>query len=250
MAKIGLNNFRYGLLTENSDGTASYAGAHKPAKAVSCSVSITNNSATLYADDVLAESDTSFQSGTVTIGIDDEDIEVMATLLGHTCTNGELVRNSNDVAPYVGFGRIVGKLVNGVKKYKVEFLHKVKFSEPSEENQTKGESMEFTTGTLEGIIHQLANGDWSKAKTFTSKDDAITYLESLLNSATIAETFEGDGTTTSFTLAHTPLEINSVLVNGAKTTAYTTSGTTLTFTTAPADDAAIYISYSYMVTTA
>ena len=34
MAKIGLNNFRYGLLTENSDGTASYGGAHKPAKAV------------------------------------------------------------------------------------------------------------------------------------------------------------------------------------------------------------------------
>lgn len=27
MAKIGLNNFRYGLLTENPDGTASYAGA-------------------------------------------------------------------------------------------------------------------------------------------------------------------------------------------------------------------------------
>lgn len=53
MAKIGLNNFRYGLLTENPDGTASYAGTHKPAKAVSCSVSITSNSATLYADDVL-----------------------------------------------------------------------------------------------------------------------------------------------------------------------------------------------------
>lgn len=27
MAKIGLNNFRYGLLTENPDGTASYAGS-------------------------------------------------------------------------------------------------------------------------------------------------------------------------------------------------------------------------------
>lgn len=73
MAKIGLNNFRYGLLTENPDGTASYGGAHKPAKAASCSVSITSNSATLYADDVLAESDTSFQSGTVTIGLDDSN---------------------------------------------------------------------------------------------------------------------------------------------------------------------------------
>lgn len=247
MAKIGLNNFRYGLLTENPDGTASYGGAHKPAKAVSCSVSITSNSATLYADDVLAESDTSFQSGTVTIGLDDDDLEVQATLLGHAYEDGEIVRNSNDTAPYVGFGRIVSKMVNGVKKYKVEFLHKVKFSEPSEENQTKGESMEFSTGTLEGVVHQLENGDWSKAKTFTSKDDALTYLESLLDSATIIETFTSSGATV--TLAHTPLEINSVLVNGVKTTAYTVSGTTLTFDSAPTSGSAIYVSYSYKITT-
>lgn len=247
MAKIGLNNFRYGLLTENPDGTASYAGAHKPAKAVSCSVSITSNSATLYADDVLAESDTSFQSGTVTIGLDDDDLAVQATLLGHAYEDGEIIRNSNDTAPYVGFGRIVSKMVNGVKKYKVEFLHKVKFSEPSEENQTKGESMEFSTGTLEGVVHQLENGDWSKAKTFTSKDDALTYLESLLDSATIIETFTSSGATV--TLAHTPLEINSVLVNGVKTTAYTVSGTTLTFDSAPTSGSAIYVSYSYKLTT-
>lgn len=247
MAKIGLNNFRYGLLTENPDGTASYGGAHKPAKAVSCSVSITSNSATLYADDVLAESDTSFQSGTVTIGVDDDDLEVQATLLGHAYEDGEIIRNSNDTAPYVGFGRIVSKMVNGVKKYKVEFLHKVKFSEPSEENQTKGESMEFSTGTLEGVVHQLENGDWSKAKTFTSKDDALTYLESLLDSATIIETFTSSGATV--TLAHTPLEINSVLVNGVKTTAYTVSGTTLTFDSAPTSGSAIYVSYSYKITT-
>lgn len=247
MAKIGLNNFRYGLLTENPDGTASYAGAHKPAKAVSCSVSITSNSATLYADDVLAESDTSFQSGTVTIGLDDDDLAVQATLLGHTFEDGEIIRNSNDTAPYVGFGRIVSKIVNGVKKYKVEFLHKVKFSEPSEENQTKGESMEFSTGTLEGVVHQLENGDWSKAKTFTSKDDAIAYLESLLESATAVETFTSSGA--SVTLSHTPLEVNTVLVNGVKTTAYTVSGTTLTFDSAPTTGSAIYVSYSYKATT-
>lgn len=247
MAKIGLNNFRYGLLTENPDGTASYGGAHKPAKAVSCSVSITSNSATLYADDVLAESDTSFQSGTVTIGLDDDDLAVQATLLGHTFEDGEIIRNSNDTAPYVGFGRIVSKMVNGVKKYKVEFLHKVKFSEPSEENQTKGESMEFSTGTLEGVVHQLENGDWSKAKTFTSKDDAIAYLESLLESATAVETFTSSGATV--TLAHTPLEVNTVLVNGVKTTAYTVSGTTLTFDSAPTTGSAIYVSYSYKATT-
>ena len=34
MAKIGLNNFRYGLLTENPDGTVSYAGAQSLRRSV------------------------------------------------------------------------------------------------------------------------------------------------------------------------------------------------------------------------
>lgn len=181
MAKIGLNNFRYSILTEAADGTPSYDGAHKPAKAISCTVDITNNEAALYADDALAESDTSFQSGTVTIGIDDEDQETMAAMLGHTVdAQGEMVRNANDIAPYVGLGRIIVKMVSGVYKYKVEFLHKVKFSEPSQEDNTKGESLEFSTSELEGTVSTLANGDWSKSKTFDTKDAAITYLEGLM----------------------------------------------------------------------
>ena len=184
MAKIGLNNFRFSPLTEAADGTPSYAGAKKPAKAISCNVSISNNSATLYADDAQAESDTSFQSGTVTIGLDDENLEMQAEMLGHTVTEGELVRNANDVAPYVGLGRVVVKMINNVRKYKVEFLYKVKFSEPSQEDNTKGENLEFATGTMEGTISTLKNGDWSKAQVFDTQDEAITYLENLLKAST------------------------------------------------------------------
>lgn len=182
MAKIGLNNFRYGVLTEAQDGTPTYDGAKKPAKAISCSVQITNNSASLYADDMLAESDTSFQSGTVSVGIDDEDLQTMAELLGHTYSQeGEMIRNAEDTAPYVGFGRVVTKMVNGVYKYKVEFLYKVKFSEPSQDDTTKGENLAFTTSTLEGVVSTLANGKWSVTKTFDDKDDAINYLVGLFS---------------------------------------------------------------------
>ena len=187
MAKIGLNNFRYSKLTEGTDGTASYAGAKKPAKAVSCKVDVTTNSASLYADDAIAETDNSFGGGTVTIGIDDEDVNTMADLLGHTVSEeGEMVRNSNDTAPYVGLGRVVVKMVGGVYKYKVEFLYKVKFSEPSQEDNTKGESVEFTTSELEGTVATLENGDWSKTKTFDTKTEAITYLEGLMAKTTVS----------------------------------------------------------------
>lgn len=180
MAKIGLTNFRYAKLTEAADGTPSYDGAHTPAKAVSCSVSVDNNDAKLYADDTIAESDTSFAGGTVTMGIDEDDLQTMATLLGHTIADGVLTRSTTDAAPYVGLGRIVTKMVNGVYYYKVEILYKVKFSEPSQENTTKGENVEFGTTEIEGTIAALANGKWSVAKQFDTKAAAVSYLETAL----------------------------------------------------------------------
>lgn len=186
MAKIGLKNFLYGILTEESDGTATYGVAQKPAKAISCKVDISNNDAKLYADDSLAESDTTFQSGTVTLGIDDEDDATLATLLGHQFVGGEVVRNATDIAPYVGLGRIITKIVGGVYKYKVEFLKKVKFSEPSQDNSTKGENVSFGTSELSGQVSALANGDWSASKTFNTFEEAQTYLEGFFGSATPA----------------------------------------------------------------
>ena len=183
MANIGLTNIWYSPLTEAADGTALYAGAKQLGKAVSCSTSITNNEAKLYGDDALAESDTSFASGTITLGVTDDDDTVFAELLGHTITeDGEIIKAASDAPIYVGLGRIVTKMVNGSYKYKVEFLYKVKFSEPSKDESTKGESIEFATPSVEGIISTLddVNNTWNKAKTFDTKSDALTYLKNLL----------------------------------------------------------------------
>ena len=91
-----------------------------------------------------------------------------------------MVRNSNDVAPYIGLGRVITKMVNGALKYKAEFLYKVKFSEPSQEDQTKGEKVDFKTPEIEGTASQLANGDWSAAQTFDTKDAAVSYVKDKL----------------------------------------------------------------------
>lgn len=219
MAKIGLRNFLFGILTESSGGVASYGTAQKPAKAISCSVSITNNDAKLYADDGLAESDKSFQSGTVTIGVDDDNIAMIATLLGHTVTDGNMVRNAFDVAPYVGLGRIVTKMVGGVYKYKVEFLCKVKFAEPSQDENTRGESVEFGTYTLEGSVSTLANGDWSITETFDTLAEAQTYLEGLFGTGTSATvTFNANGGTGSYDSVSTKVGNVIYLPDGSELT--------------------------------
>lgn len=182
MAGIGLTNIWFGKLTEAQDGTPSYSDGQKMGKAVSAQVSITNNSAMLYGDDALAESDTSFANGTITLGVTDDDDTVFAPLLGHTIDDGEVVKTSSDTAPYVGVGRILTKMVNGVRKYKVNFLYKVKFSEPSNDESTKGETVEFSTPSVEGIVSTLSDskGTWGISKTFSDIDDAISYLKGLL----------------------------------------------------------------------
>lgn len=198
MAKIGLNNLYYSKLTEAPDGTPTFDGAKSFGKAVSASVSISNNSATLYADDALAESDTSFQNGTITLGVDDERDATFADVLGHTITeSGEVIKNVNDIAPYVAVARIVVKMVNNVRLYKVEVLYKVKFSEPSQDDNTKGESVEFATSSIEGTIASLANGDWSDTKTFATKAEAIAYILGLFAVAgsTFRVTYDANGGT-------------------------------------------------------
>ena len=183
MAKIGLTNLIYSNLTEGSDGTPSYDGAKSLGKAVSANVSITNNSAMLYADDALAESDTSFQSGTITCGVDEDADATFAPLLGHNITGaGVVTKSTNDTAPYVGLGRIITKRVSGVYYYKAEVLFKVKFAEPSADDTTKGESVEFSTPEVEGTIMALANGQWCTSQTFTTKANALAFIQGIFRS--------------------------------------------------------------------
>ena len=182
MAKIGLSNLYYSKLTEAVDGTPTYDGAKTLGKAVSASVSISNNSATLYADDILAESDTTFQSGTITLGVDEDGDAIFADLLGHTNDNGVVTKSATDSAPFVAVGRVITKMVSGVLYYKAEVLFKVKFAEPSQDNATKGESIEFGTSEIEGTIATLANGKWCTSQTFATKANAIAFIQSLFAS--------------------------------------------------------------------
>ena len=253
MAKIGLNNFRYAIATIASDGTVTYGVAKQPAKAISCKVDVSNSSATLYADDALRESDTSFTGGTVTIGIDDDDTQTLADFLGHKLDGAELVRNIDDYAPYVGFGRVIVKMVGGVKSYKVEFLSLVKFSEPSQEDNTKGESLEFGTYELEGTIVAPENGVWSKTRTFTTKSDAIHYLEGLMNTSSHTEIFKSDGSTKTVTLNYVPSSIVSVSVNSTEldSSDYSVSGKVITFGTLVSipNGATIIVHYTRQIAT-
>ena len=184
MAKIGLNNFRYAVATiDETTGAISYGTVKKPGKAVSFSFEPTNSDAKLYADDSLAESDNRVTGGTCTMGIDRLDAQTMAEVLGHDYDNStqEVVSNVNDIAPYIGVGRIVRVMQDGVQYFRATFLAQCKFSEPSSSDNTMGESVEFSTYELSGAVVVPADGNWRREKLFTSQADAISYLEGLFS---------------------------------------------------------------------
>lgn len=147
------------------------------------------NTAELYANDGLAESDYSFKKGTLTLTVADDEDTFCAKLLGNKIStdNAEVTSNIEDTAPEFGYGHIVPKMVGGVRKYKVEFFPRVKFTKITTDNKTRGESVEFGTTSIEGTVMPLevavngmAIGDWEKHQTFATLAEAETYLDELL----------------------------------------------------------------------
>ena len=177
MAGIGLKNFKYAKL--NEDGKT-YGEIKTLAGAIESKVTLDLSEASLYANDTLKEQVSLFKSGTLTAGIDDDDDSVFAELLGKTVDEetGVVTSNTEDLPIYVGFGHIVSKIVNGEKKYKVEFFPKVKFKPFIPDSKTKGDSLEFTTPSVEATIFENDNGDWEKHSVCDTESEANTLLES------------------------------------------------------------------------
>ena len=176
MAGIGLKYFKYAKL--NDDGKT-YGTVKTLAGAIECKVSLDLSEAVLYADDVIKEQVSVFKSGTLTAGIDDDNDEVFAELLGKSvdAETGVVTSNVNDTPIYVGFGHIVPKIVGGSKKYKVEFFPKMKFKPFMTDAKTKGDSLEFTTPSVEATIFENDDGDWEKHKVYDTESEANTALD-------------------------------------------------------------------------
>lgn len=147
------------------------------------------NSAELYANDGLAETDYSFKKGVLSLTIADDDDKLIAEVFGSQVATegGEVVQSINDAAPEFGYGHIIPKMVGGVRKFKVEFFPRVKFTKVTSDNKTRGESVEFSTTALEGTVFPLESvlngipaGVWEKHQTFATLQEAETYLDGLL----------------------------------------------------------------------
>ena len=150
MATIGLDKLYYAKITEDESGEETYGTPMSLAKAMTVDLSVELAEATLYADDGAAEVVKEFKSGTLTLGIDDIGVQAAQDLTGAKIdTNKVLISTSEDGGAPVAIG-FRAKKANG--KYRYFWLYKVKFGIPATNLTTKGESITFSTPTIEGTV--------------------------------------------------------------------------------------------------
>ena len=178
-ATIGAKVFMTGLLQAGGR----YSAPKTIGKLMTVSQSTETATASLHADDREVDSISEFTRGTISIGtamLDDVD---HAMLLGHTFTaTTGITFNAGDEAPFVGVGYYAkARDVNAdpVKTvYVSKFYPKVKFKEPNDEAKTKGDSIEYSTPTIEGAVLTLENGDWKRQRVFDTESAALAWLNS------------------------------------------------------------------------
>ena len=150
MATIGLDKLYYSKITEDAEGNETYATPAQLAKAMTADLSVELAEATLYADDGAAEIVKEFKSGTLSLGVDDIGAAVASDLTGSTIdANGVVVSTNADGGAPVAVG-FRAKKSNG--KYKYFWLYRVIFGIPAASLATKGDSITFSTPTIEGTI--------------------------------------------------------------------------------------------------
>ena len=159
MATIGLDKLYYATITDDENGEEIYGTPTQLAKAISAELSVELAEATLYADDGAAEIVIEFKNGTISLGVDDIGSTTAAALTGVTVDkNNVVVSNSEDGGDPVAVG-FRAKKSNG--KYKYYWLYRVKFGIPATNLATKGDSITFSTPTIEGTVLRRNKPDTS-----------------------------------------------------------------------------------------
>lgn len=108
----------------------------------------------------------------------------------------------------------------------------------------------FSAIAVESVVSQSATAPTLSVGTMTEAfvDARVRGYTTHRSGVAATDNFTGDGSTVAFTLSHSPAggDLVSVTVDGTETTAYTLSGTTLTFDAAPANAKAVVVKYHYI----
>lgn len=145
-------------------------------KAIGLQVTPNYAEGSLYADDGQAEYDKEFTYAEVTLNTSTIPVIAHEKMFGHTVSDQNVKFNTDDQNNNVGVGWISVEKVNGIRSFIGNFLHKVKFSEPSEDYATKGESIEYKTPSITGRASATDEGYWKETDVFETEEGARAWI--------------------------------------------------------------------------
>lgn len=158
-------------------------------RAISANLTINRNSNPLNGDDVLIEDDNGITSIDVELGVDDVSEETQAYMgIVKAVTAGTpsvtTYYDTSDSSIPVGLGYIRVRRKNDVTTYQAIWIYKCMFTVSNEASQTKGESVEWQTATLNGKAAGLAitsTGEMTfrKKQNFSTEGAAAAWLDAL-----------------------------------------------------------------------
>lgn len=149
MATIGLRDVYYALLKNDTPTEATYENPVRIVGAISANVNPNTSTATLFADDGPYDSASTMGEISLELNMADIPAAIGSVLLGHTYANGVLTKKASDQPPYVA---IAYRSLKSNGAYRYTWLLKGKFAESEQNNQTKGDSIEYQTPTITGAF--------------------------------------------------------------------------------------------------
>lgn len=171
-----------------SGGTASAvvygSGTQEADLMVRVDMSEDRSDSSFYADDHRIDRDNSVTGASVALELAKIPATMRAPILGHTAGTGTTVEYTvtDAAASFVGVGFMLKEKYKGVEKFRAYWYWKVQFSEGQRSFNTKGESLEFQSESLEGAaeaVQLTANGAFEFAvyADFDTEADADTWLK-------------------------------------------------------------------------
>lgn len=182
----------------NNGGTVSYRNGVIGGKAISYNIQVnTSEDNSLYGDNGVAEQAIGdFLSANLTLGTDGMDTKVSKFLLGMKEVTEKVAGFDEPVKTYVmdkdmkskdvGFGIIEEHQKNGVTFYRAIVLTKCNMKIPSQAAETRGQSINWQTASVEGIairsdeVTEHLRNPWQKFADFETEGKAIKYLMAVL----------------------------------------------------------------------
>lgn len=192
MAEIGMRHIVAAPLSAHTAGAEpTYGTGFDVGMAIKGNLTITHGNNPLYADDVIAEDDNGITAMELEIGVDhlsDETEAKMGLVKAVTTGTGSsattVYYDTDEPSKDLGIGYTRVRKKAGVTTFQGVWVYKAKFSKNAENSQTKGESIEWQTPTVNGRcagISVSSTGEltFRKKQNFTTEEDCNEWLDGL-----------------------------------------------------------------------